>query len=253
MRAYVSRLLGGRFNLEVVPDGNSALNAARARKPDLILSDVMMPGLDGFGLLREIRCDPRLSQVPVILLSARAGEEARIEGLQAGADEYLTKPFSSRELLAVVRSHVKLSRLRREAIEALSQADQSARRLASIVESSEDAIVSKDLNGVITSWNKSAERLFGYTAAEALGKSIMMLIPPDRTEEEHRILASLRRGERIDRFETVRVRKDGSPVNVSLTISPVIDAQHNILGVLKLARDLTGRTGQESGAATVQG
>jgi CheY-like chemotaxis protein len=78
MRAYVSRLLGGRFNVHVFSDGESALAAVRARKPDLILADVMMPGLDGFGLLREIRADDQLSEIPVILLSARAGEEARI-------------------------------------------------------------------------------------------------------------------------------------------------------------------------------
>jgi PAS domain S-box-containing protein len=246
MRAYVRRLLDGRFNVEVVADGKAALDAARARKPDLVLADVMMPGLDGFGLLREIRSDQHLSGIPVILLSARAGEEARIEGLQAGADEYLTKPFSSRELLAVVQSHVKLSRLRQEAAEALRQADRNSRLLASIVESSDDAIISKDLDGVITSWNKSAERLFGYTASETVGQSITMLIPPERLDEEPRILASLRRGERVDHFETVRVRKDGTRLNVSLTISPVKDAQGRIVGASKVARDITKQVRQEA-------
>ena len=114
MRAYVSRLLGGRFNVHVFSDGESALAAVRARKPDLILADVMMPGLDGLGLLREIRADDQLSEIPVILLSARAGEEARIEGLRAGADDYLTKPFSSRELIRSLDQIAsrKLSRLR---------------------------------------------------------------------------------------------------------------------------------------------
>ncbi len=83
MRAYVRRLLGDRFDVVAVPDGKAALDAARARKPDLVLSDVMMPGLDGFGLLRELRADPQLYEIPVILLSARAGEEARIEGMEA--------------------------------------------------------------------------------------------------------------------------------------------------------------------------
>jgi PAS domain S-box-containing protein len=206
----------------------------------------MMPRLDGFGLLREIRSDPQLSEIPVILLSARAGEEARIEGLQAGADDYLTKPFSSRELLALIQSQIKLSRLRKEATEALRQADRNARLLASIVESSDDAIISKDLNGVITSWNKSAERLFGYKPAEAIGQSITMLIPSDRLDEEPRILASLRRGERVDHFETVRVRKDGSRLNISLTISPVRDAQGKIVGASKVARDITEWIRQEA-------
>jgi len=246
MRAYVSRLLSSRFNVEAVPDGQSALEAARARKPALVLADVMMPGLDGFGLLREIRSDPHLSETPLILLSARAGEEARIEGLTAGADDYLSKPFSSRELVALVLSHVNQARLRREAIEAFRQADRNARLLASIVESSDDAIVSKDLNGVITSWNKSAERLFGYTAQEAVGQSILMLIPSDRLEEESRILASLRRGERVDHFETVRVRKDGSELSVSLTISPVREADGRIIGASKVARDITEQIRQEA-------
>ena len=91
MRDYVSHLLDGRFDVQAVADGQAALEAARANPPDLVLSDVMMPRLDGFGLLRELRADPRLSEVPIILLSARAGEESRLEGLEAGADDYLIK------------------------------------------------------------------------------------------------------------------------------------------------------------------
>ena len=101
------------------------------------------------------------------------------------------------------------------------RAEQNANLLASIVESSEDAIVSKNLDGIIMSWNRGAERIFGYTAAEAVGQSILMLIPPDRLEEEPKILEQLKRGERVEHFETVRVRKDGSQLNVSLTVSPV--------------------------------
>ncbi len=246
MRAYVSRLLGSRFDLEVASDGKAALDAARARRPDLVLADIMMPGLDGFALLREIRADPHLAEIPVILLSARAGEEARIEGLQAGADDYLIKPFSARELLAVIQSHVRQSRFRREAAEALRQAERNARLLAAIVESSDDAIISKDLNGIITSWNQSAERLFGYTAAEAVGQSVTILIPPERLDEETAILAALRRGERFDHFETVRVRKDGSRLNLSLTISPVKDAEGRIVGASKVARDITAWKRQEA-------
>ncbi len=104
MRAYVGRLLGDSGHVvEAVGDGQAALAAARRHAPDLVLSDVMMPGLDGFGLLAALRDDPALRGIPVILLSARAGEEARIEGLAAGADDYLIKPFSARELLAASR------------------------------------------------------------------------------------------------------------------------------------------------------
>ena len=115
MREYVARLLGQRYDVETVSDGAAALAAARARPPDLVLSDVMMPGLDGFELLRALRADPRTRELPVILLSARAGEEARVEGLDAGADDYLVKPFAARELLARVGTHLTLARLRAEA------------------------------------------------------------------------------------------------------------------------------------------
>ena len=120
MREYVRRLLAGRgYEVEAVTDGEAALAAAQRDKPDLILSDVMMPRLDGFGLLRALRAEPGLTEVPVILLSARAGEEARVQGLDAGADDYLTKPFSSRELLARVGANLSLTRVRRDAAEAL--------------------------------------------------------------------------------------------------------------------------------------
>ena len=114
MREYVRRLLEGPYTVEAVENGTRALEAARSRPPDLVLSDVMMPGLDGFGLLRELKGDPRTAAVPVILLSARAGEEAKVEGLEAGADDYLVKPFSARELMARVEGTVKAARARQQ-------------------------------------------------------------------------------------------------------------------------------------------
>ncbi len=119
-------------------------------------------------------------------------------------------------------------------------ADRTAPLLSAIVDSSDDAIISKDLNGVVMSWNKSAERLFGYTAQEAIGCTIAsLIIPDDRQDEEPDILARLRRGERVDHFETVRHRKDGSLIDISLTISPVKNAQGVIIGASKIARDIT--------------
>jgi signal transduction histidine kinase len=114
MREYVRRLLEGPYTVEAVENGTRALEAARARPPDLVLSDVMMPGLDGFGLLRELKGDPKTAAVPVILLSARAGEEAKVEGLEAGADDYLVKPFGARELVARVEGSVKAARAKAE-------------------------------------------------------------------------------------------------------------------------------------------
>ncbi|MGD0103088.1 MAG: ATP-binding protein [Rhodopila sp.] len=128
MREYVVRLLQPGYDVEAVQDGQQALKSAQARRPDLILSDIMMPRMDGFGLLAGIRADPKLRDLPVILLSARAGEEARVEGLDAGADDYLVKPFSARELLARVRSNLELARLREEARDALLYANEMLER-----------------------------------------------------------------------------------------------------------------------------
>src|SRR6267142_380923 len=110
--------------------------------------------------------------------------------------------------------------------------------LAAIVDSSDDAIVSKTLDGVITSWNRGARSIFGYTAAEAVGQHILLIIPEDRHAEEADVLARLRRGEKIDHFETMRRTKDGRLIPISLTVSPIRDAQGTIVGASKVARDI---------------
>jgi signal transduction histidine kinase len=123
MRDYVRRLLAEHYDVIAVPDGLAALHTAREHPPDLVLTAIMMPGLDGFGLLRELRADVRTGALPVILLSARAGQESAIEGLDAGADDYLVKPFSAQELLARVRTHLELARTRREWASELERAN----------------------------------------------------------------------------------------------------------------------------------
>jgi PAS domain S-box-containing protein len=534
MRDYITRLLGDSMRVTAVSNGDEALATAVDEPPDLILSDVMMPGLDGLGLLREIRANPATSAIPVILLSARAGEESRIEGVIAGADDYLVKPFIASELLARVTTHLKLAQAREENLgatrrlqeistrltgaggfesllqeimsaavalvngefgtlqlldgdklrivahsghgqafldffanaeardsvcgeamknsrrvvvediekspvfagspslavlraagvravqstpllsrggkmlgilttqwssphvpdeqdiwrlevlvrqaadlieqrihaellriseerltiatevaglgawevdlrtrtarwsrryfeilgygtradgeatlemsrscvhpEDLDRVDRALLRaqregeqyasehrirradngevrwvaefgrcirdsegeagrfigaslditervaasrashlLSAIVDSSDDAIISKNLNGVITSWNKGAEALFGYTAGEAIGQTIAaLLVPEDRLDEELSILERLRRGEHIDHFETIRRRRDGTLVDISLSVSPVRDDQGRIVGASKIARDITERREREA-------
>ncbi len=371
MRDHVVRILQDGYQVITASNGEEALEMMRGGPhPDLILSDIMMPKLDGIGLLHALRSDPATTALPVIFLSARAGEEARIEGMHAGADDYLIKPFTARELLARVESHLKLARIRQDAAEALNfrtaqfetllnkaplgvflidadfrirqvnpvalpafgeipggvlgrdfeevmhllwekeyadevvniyrqtletgesfftperaevradrgiteyyewrldrihlpdgrfgvvcyfrdvgerrRAEHNANLLASIVESSDDAIISKNLDGIITSWNGGAERLFGYTAPEVIGRSITILIPSDRLDEERQILERLKRGERVDHFETIRVRKDGATLNISLTISPVKDGQGRVIGASKVARDFTERLRHEA-------
>ncbi|MES2355694.1 MAG: ATP-binding protein [Pseudomonadota bacterium] len=358
MRDYLIRLLARYWNVDAVSDGEAALRNARKHRPDLVLTDVMMPKRDGFGLLRALRSDAKLREVPIIMLSARADENARLEGLQAGADDYLIKPFSARELVARIASHLELTRVREESranlreseerfrmladyapvmiwmadidkscsyvnqgwrhfsgrtlqqelgngwaenihaddcqrcmeiyntafdarkefemecrfkrqddqyrwiivqgvprftpigrfagyvgscvdITLHKQGEASVRQLAAIVECSDDAIMGNTLDGIITSWNAGAERIFGYTAEEAVGRHISLLMPPDRHAEELEIIGKFRRGERIIDFETVRVRKDQQLVDISLTVSPIKDASGAITGASKIARDIT--------------
>jgi PAS domain S-box-containing protein len=132
------------------------------------------------------------------------------------------------------------------------RAEVVGQRLAAIVNSSEDAIVSKDLNGTIETWNGGAERLFGYQASEVIGKSILIIIPPDRHDEELRIVERIRRGELIESYETVRMREDGSLLDISLTVSPLRDAAGRIIGASKIARDITERKRAEAALRDMQ-
>jgi signal transduction histidine kinase/DNA-binding response OmpR family regulator len=134
LREYARRLLAEDYEVEAVADGIAALDAARARPPALVVSDVMMPGLDGFGLIHELRADPKLRTVPIILLSARAGEEARVEGLGKGADDYLVKPFSGRELLVRVATLLRTAELRRQALDEQQRAADELREEARTLE-----------------------------------------------------------------------------------------------------------------------
>jgi PAS domain S-box-containing protein len=140
LRDYIGRLLMDHgYDVDLVADGEAALAALRARRPDLLVTDVMMPRLDGFGLLRAVREDARLRDLPIVMLSARAGDDAKVEGLDAGADDYLTKPFSARELLARVAANIAMARLRREAAAAVSASEARAREQAERVQLALDA------------------------------------------------------------------------------------------------------------------
>jgi signal transduction histidine kinase/DNA-binding response OmpR family regulator len=158
MRDYVMRLLGTQYDVRVVEDGAAALQVIREQRPDVVLSDVMMPRLDGFGLLAAMRADPHLRDLPVILLSARAGEEAHVEGLDAGADDYLVKPFAARELLARVRSNLELARIRREAAE---QMRDEARRLELLNRTGSAIAAELDLERLVQTVTDAAVELTG--------------------------------------------------------------------------------------------
>jgi PAS domain S-box-containing protein len=126
------------------------------------------------------------------------------------------------------------------------RAEEALQRIAAIVEFSEDAIITKDLNGVITTWNPGAERLFGYTAREAIGQPITLIIPADRLEEEPAVLARIRSGGSVRHYETVRRRKDGTLLDISLSVSPLKNSQGQMTGASKIARDISGRKRTEA-------
>ncbi len=249
MRRHLARLLRPLFAVSVYPDGQAALDAALVQRPDVVLTDVMMPRRDGFGLLAALRADPRTSTVPVIMLSARAGEESSAEGRAAGADDYLVKPFSAKQLLARVSGTLALSRLRFQTEQRLEQAgraeqqraERATAQLAAIVESSDDSIIGMTLDGQITSWNRGAERIYGYSAAEALGSHISILLPAEREGEQLGPLARVGAGERVAHRESTRRRKDGQSVDVSVTLSPILDQGGQVIGASSVARDITER------------
>ena len=165
----------------------------------------------------------------------------RPDGTRVSFIPYPTPLFDAAgTLIGAVNALVDITE-RHEADKQIRESEIRYRRIAAIVESSDDAILSKNLDGIIASWNSGAERLFGYTADEAIGKPVTMLIPVDRHDEEPAILARIRNGERVDHFETIRQRKDGSLVDISLTISPVRDPDGKIIGASKIARDISER------------
>ena len=365
MREYLVHLLREQYRTLAVGDGLQAVQACRRLHPALVLADVMMPELDGIGLVRDLRNDPALRGTPIILLSARAGEEAKVEGLKTGADDYLVKPFTARELLARIGSHLAMSRMRaeqnikdakfralvqassnvlyrmspdwsqvlqldglgflanaeqpisnwmeiyippeerprvgeaiRQAIATKSpfqlehrvrradgtwgwtlsravpllddagqitewlgaasditqrkRAEEGLYRLAAIVESSEDAIISKDLNGIVSTWNQAAEKMFGFTAEEMIGKPIRTIIPPELQQQEDHILRTIAGGGRIEHFDTVRLTKGGARIEVSLTISPVRDESGRVVGAAKIARDITQQRKAERALRTAE-
>jgi PAS domain S-box-containing protein len=183
-----------------------------------LITDMQMPGLSGLELQEALQSQGH--QTPVIVITGYPNEKHQTRALANGAVGYLSKPFDEQTLIDCLTVAIKL------------QSSQARQEL------NDDAIVSKDLNGRVTSWNKAAERLFGYPAKEAVGKSITTLIPSDRLNEEVEILDRIRRGERVEDFETVRQRKDGSLVAVSLTISPVTDDSGKIIGASKIVHPM---------------
>jgi PAS domain S-box-containing protein len=179
MRSYIARLLSQNFRVTAVADGWAALESAQREAPDLILSDVMMPRLDGFGFLKAIREDPKLKTTPVILLSARAGEEARVEGVLSGADDYLIKPFSGRELLARISAHLELARVRREAAIRVRESEDRFRILG---DHAPALIWMADTTKAFTWFNKPWLDFVGRPMEKEVGNGWLENVHPDNVQ-----------------------------------------------------------------------
>jgi PAS domain S-box-containing protein len=233
LREYLSRILEKRWTVEAVSGGTAALAAARLNRPDVILADVLMPGMDGLQLLRELRADPRLRATPVILLSARAGSDDRVEGLEAGADDYLVKPFSARELLARVSTHMQLARYRAES-------ESSRANLMAILERAPVGIaLFKGETHRFALANPAHCEMVGRPMEELIGRSIFDVfphhVPP--LDEVYRSGRPMVKRE----FPGKVLLPDGRLEEQFLTFAaaPMRDADGNVIGVMTISFDAT--------------
>ncbi|MBI3951056.1 MAG: PAS domain S-box protein [Acidobacteria bacterium] len=299
------------YQVSVAYSGKKALASISEHKPRIVISDILMPEMDGYQLCQQIKANEALRDLPVILLTALSNPQDVVRGLECGADNFMVKPCDEKHLLFRIQHILANQELRKkdkvqmgveilfrgqkyfiaadrlqildlllstyeaavekndELIEAQNElrtlnevlekkveertaaltaeiterqrAEVMLRQLSSIVESSDDAIISKSLDGTILSWNKGAERLYGYSAGEAQDQPISIILPHDYPDELPGIMARLKRGEGVEHFETERMRKDGQRIYVSLTISPIREVEGNIVGASAIARDITDR------------
>jgi PAS domain S-box-containing protein len=261
MRDYLAHLLHESYNVLAVADGKQAVEAARKFRPALVLADVMMPVLDGFGVLSEIRADSDLRSTPVILLSARAGEESRVEGLQAGADDYLVKPFTARELLARVSAHVKMANLRRESAEKearlRSEAELERRRLQELLAQAPAAIGL--MSGPEHRWvyvNNDYVRVTGRTSAsDFIGKTVAESLPEIQAQPFIELLDTVyRTGQPYVGREVKAVlhrSHTGQPDEAyfDFVYQPVRDAGGNLEGILVHAVEVTDKVAARNAVA----
>jgi PAS domain S-box-containing protein len=238
MRNYIRGLLGARWTVDAVADGEAALNAIRRAKPDLVLTDVMMPGLDGFGLLRALRGDAELRDLPVILLSARAGEDARVEGLDAGADDYLTKPFSARELIARVNVNLELARVRREAMRDLRESEARFRNMA---DNAPVMMWMTDAAGELTYLNRVWSEFTGQTPAEALGYGAWAALHAEDRPPAEQVFFAANAERRAFRVEYRLRRADGVHRWALSAAAPRFGDDGAYLGYIGSVIDITER------------
>ncbi len=242
MRSYVGRLLEAQgYDVVVAPDGETALHLARERKPDLILTDVMMPKLDGFGLLRAVRAESGLAEVPVIMLSARAGEEAKVEGLDAGADDYLIKPFAARELVARVHSNIQMAEIRREAARAVFRSEQrflmTQERLGLALSTGRVAVFDWAVDSNRLAIQGPLAEVFGVNPSDAeAGLPLQDFVGGIDNRDVERVLSVLNRSVETGEPYEAEYRVHGSGeervVVVRGSVEKTVDGQKNMSGVV---------------------
>jgi PAS domain S-box-containing protein len=228
-------LEGRGFSVETATDASGALELFRTKRFDLVITDHLLGRKTSVGMISEMkRLNPH---VGIVVLSGMGSG-----GETLGIDAFISKADGPEILIRTVEELTVAARFRRSGSRtAESESEKIQAMLAAIVESSDDAIFTKTLDGRLLSWNRAAERMYGYTTEEVIGKPVSLLLPPDRPEELTRILQGIRNGERVDHLETIRRAKDGHLVHVSLTIAPIRDAEGKIVAASTTARDITQR------------
>jgi PAS domain S-box-containing protein len=242
----VRELQRGGFQVEFERVETAADMQAALEKQqwDLVISDYSMPqfgGVAALAIFQQAGLD-----IPFIVVSGVIGEEIAVEMLKAGAHYYVTKNWLNR-LADAVKQELRAAHERR----IKRQTENTTAYLASLVESSDDAIIGQTLEGIIVSWNMGAERLYQYHIDEVLGRSISLLTPENRPQELPELMERISKGEHVEGFETLRVRKDGTPVEVWLTLSPIKDAAGRVIGASSIARDITQRKREEGERLTL--
>jgi PAS domain S-box-containing protein len=244
LRDYIGRLLSDRgYSVQTVADGEAALAALREDRPDLLITDVMMPGMDGFALLHEIRGDAALRDLSVIMLSARSGEESRVEGLDAGADDYLTKPFSARELIARVESHLTLIRQRRDAMSALRESEARFRNMA---DHSPLMMWVTNADAYCTYLNRAWYEFTGQEEAQALGFGWLDAVHPDDREWSGETFRQANAERASFRLEYRLRHRDGSYRWAIDAASPRYSEDGEFLGYIGSVLDIDDRKRQEN-------
>lgn len=248
MRDYVRRLLSATYQVEVVEDGVAALEAVRKRRPDLLLTDIMMPRLDGFGLIATVRDDPSLADLPIIALSARSGEEAKVDGLDAGADDYLVKPFSARELVATVRSNLELSSFRREATITLQESEARFRNMA---DHAPVMMWVTEPDGSCTYLNRGWYDFTGQTEEEGLGQGWLDATHPDDRAKAAEIFLAANDKREPFRIEYRLRRADGEYRWAIDAAAPRFADNGTFLGYIGSVIDIMDRKRAEEKLATL--